>query len=194
MTAEQDMLPLTATDGTASSRRVPGIDFRSPLEGPTRYTLMGSPVGELTLTGDGEALTGVHTRGRDDQTQIVQDGWVRDDAPFTEAVLQLRAYFEGRLYNFDLPLAPSGTEWQLTVWRALTTVPYGRTTSYGELARGLGRPGSSRAVGSANGRNPISIVVPCHRVVGADGTLTGYSGGVWRKELLLGLETRTIHG
>lgn len=193
MKTEQDMLPLAATDGTADGRRVAGIDFRTPLEGPTRYTLMDSPVGELTLTGDGEALTGIHTRGADDKNQLVQDGWVRDDAPFAEAVRQLRAYFEGRLRDFDLPLAPSGTAWQLTVWRALTTVPYGRTASYGELARGLERPGSSRAVGSANGRNPISIVVPCHRVIGADGTLTGYSGGVWRKERLLGLETRTLH-
>lgn len=194
MTTEQQTLPLAAMDETAGTRRVPGIDFRTPLEGPTRYTLMDSPVGELTLTGDGEALTGIHTRGADDRTQVVQDGWVRDDAPFVEAVRQLRAYFEGRIRDFDLPLAPSGTEWQLTVWRALTTVPYGRTASYGELARDLDRPGSSRAVGSANRRNPISIVVPCHRVVGADGTLTGYSGGVWRKERLLGLETRTLHG
>lgn len=194
MTTEQDMLPLAATDEAAGARRVPGVDFRTPLEGPTRYTLMDSPVGELTLTGDGEALTGIHTRGAGDKNQIVQDGWVRDDAPFAEAARQLRAYFEGRLRDFDLPLAPPGTEWQLTVWHALTTVPYGRTASYGELARDLHRPGSSRAVGSANGRNPISIVVPCHRVIGADGSLTGYSGGVWRKEHLLGLETRTLHG
>lgn len=196
MKTEQDMLPLAATDGTAGGggRRVAGIDLRTPLEGPTRYTLMDSPIGELTLTGDGEALTGIHTRGTDDGNLIVQDSWVRDDAPFTEAVRQLRAYFEGRLRDFDLPLAPSGTAWQLAVWRALTTVPYGRTASYGELARDLERPGSSRAVGSANGRNPISIVVPCHRIIGADGTLTGYSGGVWRKEHLLSLETRTLHG
>lgn len=194
MTAEQDMLPLASTEEAAGARRVPGLDFRTPLEGPTRYTLMDSPVGELTLTGDGQALTGIHTRGADEQNQIAQDGWVRDDAPFAEAVRQLGAYFEGRLRDFDLPLAPSGTEWQLTVWRALTTVPYGRTASYGELARDLDRPGSSRALGSANGRNPISIVVPCHRVIGADGTLTGYSGGVWCKERLLGLEARTLHG
>ncbi|GHD30180.1 methylated-DNA--[protein]-cysteine S-methyltransferase [Nocardiopsis kunsanensis] len=193
MKTEQDMLPLAAMDGTAHGRRVPGTDFRVPLEGPTRYTLMDSPIGELTLTGDGEALTGIHTRGTDDRNRTVQEGWVRDDTPFAEAVRQLRAYFDGRLRDFDLPLAPSGTEWQRTVWRALTTVPYGRTASYGELARDLDRPGSSRAVGSANGRNPISIVVPCHRIIGADGTLTGYSGGVWRKELLLGLETRTLH-
>ncbi|MBE3000262.1 methylated-DNA--[protein]-cysteine S-methyltransferase [Nocardiopsis sp. HNM0947] len=194
MTTEQDMLPLGATGEAADKRRAPALEFRTPLEGPTRYTRMDSPIGELTLTGDGEALTGVHTRGKDDTGLTPGEGWVRDDAPFTEAVRQLRAYFEGRLRDFELALAPRGTEWQLTVWRALTTVPYGRTASYGELARDLERPGSSRAVGTANGRNPISIVVPCHRVIGADGTLTGYAGGVWRKERLLALETRTLHG
>lgn len=194
MSTEQDMLPLAATEETGTARRVPGAEFRTPLEGPTLYTLMDSPVGELTLTGDGAALTGVYTRGKDEERRNVQQGWVRDDAPFTEAVRQLGAYFEGRLRDFDLPLAPSGTPWQLTVWRALTTVPYGRTASYGELARDLERPGSSRAVGTANGRNPISIVVPCHRVIGADGTLTGYAGGVWRKERLLALEARTSRG
>jgi len=194
MTTEQDMLPLGPTDGAAGNRRAPALEFHTPLEGPTRYTRMDSPIGELTLTGDGEALTGIHTRGKDDTGLTPGEGWVHDDAPFTEAVRQLRAYFEGRLRDFELALAPTGTEWQLTVWRALTTVPYGRTASYGELARDLDRPGSSRAVGTANGRNPISIVVPCHRVIGADGTLTGYAGGVWRKEHLLSLETRTLHG
>lgn len=194
MTTEQDMLPLGATDEGAGARRAPAIEFRTPLEGPTRYTRMDSPIGELTLTGDGEALTGIHTRGKDDTGLTPGEGWVRDDAPFAEAIRQLRSYFEGELRDFRLALAPTGTPWQLTVWRALTTVPHGRTASYGELARDLDRPGSSRAVGTANGRNPISIVVPCHRVIGADGTLTGYAGGVWRKEHLLALEARALHG
>ncbi|WP_017614824.1 methylated-DNA--[protein]-cysteine S-methyltransferase [Nocardiopsis salina] len=194
MTVQQDMLPLEATDEGLRPRRAPALEFRTPLEGPTRYTLMDSPIGELTLTGDGEALTGIHTRGKDDTGFAPGEGWVRDDAPFAEAVRQLRSYFEGQLRDFELALAPTGTQWQLTVWCALTTVPYGRTASYGELARDLDRPGASRALGTANGRNPISIVVPCHRVIGADGTLTGYAGGVWRKKHLLALEAGTLHG
>lgn len=171
-------------------RRVEMAEFRAPLPGPTRYTSMDSPVGELTLFGDGEALGGVLTAAKDDRTRAVPEGWVPDPAAFTEAVRQLDAYFAGGLRGFDLPLAPAGTDWQLRVWAALTGIPFGETTSYGQLAEELGRPTASRAVGTANGRNPISIIVPCHRVIGANGSLTGYAGGLSRKEFLLSLETR----
>jgi methylated-DNA-[protein]-cysteine S-methyltransferase len=106
------------------------------------------------------------------------------------AVEQLREYFAGERLEFDLPLAPRGTPFQLEVWQALRTIPYGATTSYGAIARAIGRPSGFRAVGMANGRNPISIVVPCHRVIGASGALTGYGGGLDRKEWLLALEAR----
>ncbi|MEV2276467.1 methylated-DNA--[protein]-cysteine S-methyltransferase [Nocardiopsis sp. NPDC049922] len=152
--------------------------------GPTRYATMDSPIGELTLFGDAESLSGVWT-----STKTIPENWDRDQPAFTEAIDQLEAYFAGELREFDLPLAPAGTEWQLKVWAALTTIPYGETASYGQLAEELGRPTASRAVGMANGRNPISIIVPCHRVIGADGSLTGYAGGLERKKFLLALES-----
>lgn len=166
--------------------REAAVTFRTPLPGPTRHTTMDSPLGELTLYGDGEALGGLLTPPKEGRT--VPSDWVRDEAAFTEVRKQLTAYFEGRLRHFDLPLAPAGTPWQLRVWQALTTIPYGETASYGELAQELGRPTASRAVGMANGRNPISVIVPCHRVIGANGSLTGYAGGLERKEFLLALE------
>ncbi|MES0838454.1 methylated-DNA--[protein]-cysteine S-methyltransferase [Nocardiopsis tropica] len=168
--------------------RATTVEFRAPLDGPTRYTTMDSPVGLLTLVGDGEALGALFTLAKDGSSLSVPAEWIADPAPFAEAVRQLDAYFAGELREFDLPLAPSGTEWQRKVWAGLTTIPYGETASYGQLAEELGRPTASRAVGMANGRNPISIIVPCHRVIGADGTLTGYAGGLERKEFLLGLE------
>ncbi|MFD3688933.1 methylated-DNA--[protein]-cysteine S-methyltransferase [Nocardiopsis sp. NPDC058631] len=171
-------------------QRVPTVELRAPLGGPTRYTTMESPVGTLTLRGDGEALGGVYTPAKDDSTLGVPADWVADPAPFAEAVRQLTAYFAGELRDFTLPLAPAGTEWQRRVWTGLTTIPYGETASYGQLAEELGRPTASRAVGMANGRNPISIIIPCHRVIGANGTLTGYAGGLERKKFLLGLEAR----
>lgn len=152
------------------------------------FTRIDSPIGPLTLKGDGAALTGLfmdtHRHAPDPAA-----GARRDDGAFGAAVEQLRAYFAGELRDFDLPLAPAtGTPWQRRVWTALREIPYGVTESYGELARRVGSPGSSRAVGAANGRNPISIVVPCHRVIGADGSLTGYGGGMERKRFLLDLE------
>ncbi|WP_040685196.1 methylated-DNA--[protein]-cysteine S-methyltransferase [Nocardiopsis halotolerans] len=189
---EQGMLALDVRP--QEPRRTTTVEFRAPLPGPTRYTRTDSPVGELTLFGDGEALGGVLTRGRDDTPRAVPEDWVSDPEPFTEAVRQLEAYFAGELREFDLPLAPSGTEWQLRVWAALTTIPFGETASYGQLAKELGQPTASRAVGMANGRNPISIIVPCHRVIGANGSLTGYAGGLERKEFLLGLEGETLLG
>lgn len=151
-------------------------------------TQITSPVGELMLTSDGEALTGVWFSPHDD---LPLDDWVdeRDDV-LDDAVAQLESYFAGERTDFDLPLHPQGTDFQLRVWAALREIPYGETISYGELARRVGNPSASRAVGLANGRNPISIVVPCHRVIGADGSLTGYGGGMDRKRTLLDLERR----
>ncbi|MFV2196071.1 methylated-DNA--[protein]-cysteine S-methyltransferase [Nocardiopsis sp. LOL_012] len=169
--------------------RLPGKGFREPAP-PFRFTTMDSPVGELTLFGDATALSGVWTRSkRDDEPRPIPEGWTEDPSPFAEAERQLTAYFAGELREFDLELAPVGTAWQRRVWTALTTIPYGETVSYGRLAQELGRPTASRAVGMANGRNPISIIVPCHRVIGADGTLTGYAGGLDRKRFLLALES-----
>nr|WP_305081048.1 MULTISPECIES: methylated-DNA--[protein]-cysteine S-methyltransferase [unclassified Nocardiopsis] len=185
------MLPLDIVAAKPSRSRT--VEFRSPLPGPTRYTTMASPVGELTLYGDGEALGGVLTADKEGGTRTPPRDWVPDPDSrlFAEAVAQLNAYFAGELREFDLPLSPVGTEWQLRVWAALTTIPFGETASYGQLAEELGRPTASRAVGMANGRNPISIIVPCHRVIGADGSLTGYAGGLERKSFLLGLEAKS---
>jgi methylated-DNA-[protein]-cysteine S-methyltransferase len=154
----------------------------------TRYWhTLESPVGPLLLGGDGERLTRID----------FQDGprplrpaahWHRAAAPFAAAVEQLAQYFAGQRRRFDLPLAPTGTQFQLRVWQALCAIPYGATLSYGELARRIGNPRASRAVGLANGANPLPIVVPCHRVIGANGALTGFGGGVPIKRALLALE------
>jgi methylated-DNA-[protein]-cysteine S-methyltransferase len=118
--------------------------------------------------------------------------WRHDASPFGEAVRQLQAYFAGQLETFDLALSPQGTPFQLAVWRLLCEIPYGQTISYGELARRLGNPNAARAVGLANGSNPIPIVIPCHRVIGSNGKLTGYGGGLPIKEKLLALERRQL--
>jgi methylated-DNA-[protein]-cysteine S-methyltransferase len=146
-----------------------------------------TPVGVVTVAGDGSVIT--HVR-MDDQRHPPDglDAWLPDPTAFPEATRQLGAYFEGALTRFDLPLRPEGTPFQREVWEALRDIPYGATASYGEIARQVGRPGAARAVGWANGHNPISIIVPCHRVIGADGSLTGYGGGLERKERLLRLE------
>ncbi|HEY8526636.1 MAG TPA: methylated-DNA--[protein]-cysteine S-methyltransferase [Acidimicrobiales bacterium] len=151
------------------------------------FDIVPSPVGDLLLTGDGEALTGLYFRASP-ASRRVPAGRRREPAAFAEAADQLGAYFAGERTAFDLPLAPPGTAFQRAVWRAVTGIPYGETRTYGELAATLGRPGSARAVGAANGRNPIAIVVPCHRVIGADRTLTGYAGGLDAKRTLLRLE------
>ena len=173
----------------------------SPQARTTYYTTVPSPIGPLLLTSDGSALTGLHMSvpgsGADGDAPLsawgVEDtaqAWVADDAvpPFEAARAQLAAYFAGRLTTFDLPLALHGTEFQRRVWQALLTIPYGTTTTYGHLARQLGSPNGSRAVGLANGRNPIALIGPCHRVIGSDGTLTGYGGGLPRKAALLDFE------
>jgi methylated-DNA-[protein]-cysteine S-methyltransferase len=156
-----------------------------------RHTIIDSPVGPLTLVGTRDALTGLYMRRQ--RHRPPQDRFGEPDpAPFAEAIEQLADYFAGRRTEFDLPLAPRGTEFQRRVWAALRQIPYGRTVSYGELAAEIGRPSAARAVGMANGRNPIGIIVPCHRVVGATGDLTGYGGGLDRKRQLLDLERATL--
>lgn len=155
----------------------------------TCFTTIGSPIGELLLTGDGEALTGVYMQSQK-YARDVRSDWRRDDTLFRAAAEQLAAYFDGTLREFDLPLAARGTEFQHRVWRALVDVPFGGTESYGSLARRIGAPKSSRAVGLANGHNPISIIVPCHRIIGTNGSLTGYGGGIERKRWLLAHEAQ----
>jgi len=153
---------------------------------PTEYDVIGSPVGRLLLTGDERALTGLYLLDAGEHSASVQPGWVRREDGFPLAAEQLAGYFAGERTEFDLPLAPCGTRFQLAVWAELTRIPYGTTVSYGAIAAALGKsPVASRAVGLANGRNPISIIVPCHRVIGADGSLTGYGWGLDRKEWLL---------
>jgi methylated-DNA-[protein]-cysteine S-methyltransferase len=151
------------------------------------YTVVDSPLGPLTLVGTGGALTGLYM-DRQRYRPGPETFGERDDVPFTEAARQLEEYFAGKRTSFDLPLALTGTPFQRQVWEALRAIPYGRTVSYGQLADRLGRPTAARAVGLANGHNPIGIIVPCHRVVGANGDLTGYGGGLDRKRRLLDFE------
>jgi len=164
-------------------------------DAPRLYHVVSSPIGRLLLLGDGHALTGLwmidaerHSAGFGDGARL-GDGLTPSPEAFREVAAQLEAYFAGDLKEFTVPLAPSGTPFQLAVWTELTKIPYGSTVSYGDIARALGkRLVASRAVGLANGANPISVIVPCHRVIGSDGSLTGYGGGLERKELLLRLE------
>jgi methylated-DNA-[protein]-cysteine S-methyltransferase len=149
-----------------------------------------TPVGPLTLVAADEALTGLYMT--DQRHRPPQETFGHpadpDDTPFAETITQLRAYFRSELTTFDLPLALHGTPFQRRVWAPLRTIPYGETVTYGQLAERLGAPSAARAVGLANGRNPIGIIVPCHRVVGANGSLTGYGGGLDRKRHLLTFE------
>lgn len=160
-----------------------------PSASTVHYTTMPSPLGDLLLTGDGRHLTGLymtpHAHG-----PARGATWVRDDAAFADAVRQLQEYFDGIRVTFEIPLAPDGTEFQRRVWMALRDIPYAQTVSYGDVARDIGNPKGVRAVGLANGRNPISIIVPCHRVIGSNGALTGYGGGLERKQWLLAHEAR----
>ncbi len=153
-------------------------------------TTIDSPIGELTLTSEEGMLTGIQMHEQKHLKEIPST-FLRDDRGLADAIEQLNAYFAGELRDFDLPMRMHGTEFQRRVWAALCEIPYGETISYGELARWVGNPKASRAVGLANGRNPVAIVVPCHRVIGADGSLTGYGGGLERKVWLL--EHETIH-
>lgn len=145
------------------------------------FATMPSPLGSLLLTSDGVHLTGLSLSPHHHDLSL----WRRDTARFEDARTQLEQYFAGRRTTFDLSIALAGTPFQQNVWKALRRVPYGTTTSYGDIARRIGHPMAVRAVGLANGRNPMAIIVPCHRVIGSDGSLTGYSGGLARKRWLL---------
>jgi len=157
----------------------------------TRFTEMESPIGLLRLRGTEDGLTGIYMEEHRHAPETSDPGWQRDDLLFEEAHVQLTEYFAGSRKKFDLTIdrdTMGGTTFQRRVWRELENIPYGVTISYGELARRIDNPDAVRAVGLANGRNPLSIVVPCHRVIGANGTLTGYGGGLERKRWLLDLE------
>jgi len=155
------------------------------------YTQIESPLGPLLLVADDAGLREIlFVHGR--HPAQPESSWKKDPAPLKETIRQLRAYFAGELEQFALPLAPEGTPFQLEVWRRLCDIPFGETISYGELARRMGNPKASRAVGLANGSNPIPIVIPCHRVIGSNGKLTGYGGGLPIKEKLLALERHQL--
>lgn len=151
------------------------------------YCYLDTPIGDLLLAGDEEALSLVGFPEGSMRREPESD-WIYNEKPFQEARRQLSAYFQGELKNFDLKLNPGGTEFQLAVLDELQKIPYGTTTSYGDIAKRIGRPKAVRAVGAANGRNPIPIIIPCHRVIGSTGDLTGFGGGLATKEALLRLE------
>lgn len=152
------------------------------------HTVVDSPIGELTLVAEDGVLTGVYMP-RQRHLPAPETFGERDERPFDAAAAQLREYFAGERTGFDLPLTMRGTPFQRIVWTALRDIPYGETMSYGELAQRIGRPTAARAVGLANGKNPISIIVPCHRVIGSTGSLIGYGGGLDRKRWLLAHES-----
>lgn len=152
------------------------------------YCYLNTPIGELLLAGDAEALNLVgFPEGR--MRREPEPDWIYNEKPFAEAIRQLEEYFAGERREFDLPLRLDGTEFQLLVLQELRRIPYGQTLSYRDIAERIGRPKAVRAVGAANGRNPIPIIVPCHRVIGASGDLTGFGGGLDTKEALLRLES-----
>jgi methylated-DNA-[protein]-cysteine S-methyltransferase len=152
------------------------------------YAYLDSPIGTLLIAGDAQAVRRIHFP-IDGKAVAPEAGWQPSArGPVAEAIRQLREYFAGRRTTFDLPLEPAGTPFQRAVWRALQDIPYGETISYGELARRVGNPKASRAVGSANGANPLPIVIPCHRVIAGDGSLGGFGGGLPTKQSLLVLE------
>ena len=158
-----------------------------------RYAVLpDTPVGPLTLVAEGKALVGLWMEDQRHHPGTASYGVPADpdDELLAQAAAQLGEYFAGERTSFDIPLAPEGTPFQKRVWEELLRIPFAETVSYGQLAQRLGSPGASRAVGLANGRNPIGIVVPCHRVIGTAGSLTGYGGGLGRKRLLLDLESR----
>ncbi len=155
------------------------------------YTTFESPVGTLLLAGGVNALRLVSFE-TSKHAAPPQSDWKLDKRPFAEVIRQLQAYFRGELKVFDVPLAMEGTEFQLRVWNALREIPYGETISYAQLAERIGNPQAVRAVGLANGSNPIPIIVPCHRVIGSDGSLTGFGGGLSTKKKLLELESKQL--
>ena len=151
------------------------------------HTTIDSPVGPLSIAASGDALHAIEFRKSSHPAN--RDGWVDgDNAILRKARRQLDEYFAGKRHAFDLPLAPQGTDFQRKVWTTLASIPYGKTISYAQLASRVGKPTAMRAVGAANGRNPLPIVLPCHRVIGADGSLTGFGGGLPTKQFLLKME------
>jgi len=161
----------------------------------TYYSFYKSPIGRFLLTSDGENLTGLHFNKPSFET-VIQLQWQEKNnlLAFQETKAQLSKYFKGTLTSFDLPMLTKGTEFQRKVWDELKKIPYGLTISYKGLASRIGNPDASRAVGLANNRNPIPIIIPCHRVIGTNGKLVGYGGGIDRKKWLLGLEETTMNG
>lgn len=156
------------------------------------YCYVDSPIGKLLIAGDGETVRRI-SFPKGGKPARPEAGWQESSrGPVAQAARQLREYFAGQRTEFDLPLAPEGTGFQRSVWQRLQEIPYGETISYGELAKRVGNPKASRAVGAANGQNPIPIVIPCHRVIGANGKLTGFGGGLPVKEALLALEARQL--
>jgi methylated-DNA-[protein]-cysteine S-methyltransferase len=155
------------------------------------YTTFDTPLGTLLAVGDGQALTRLSMQDAPRPLRL-SPLWRHEAAAFDGLRRQLDQYFAGERREFDLPLAPAGSAFELAVWQALLEIPYGETASYGQIARRVGAPHAARAVGVANARNPIAVIVPCHRVIGADGTLTGYGGGLERKRLLLDLESGVL--
>jgi methylated-DNA-[protein]-cysteine S-methyltransferase len=158
---------------------------------PSFYSYCESPIGKLLLVASERGLEQIWFEGQTHKA-VLGDDCHADSAMLRHTVGQLRAYFAGELETFDIHLAPEGTTFQLKVWNELLEIPYGETISYGELARRIGNPNASRAVGLANGTNPIPIIIPCHRVIGSNGKLTGYGGGLPIKEKLLALEKRQL--
>ena len=171
------------SDSPTASRR------GRPLLAPLYFCEIDSPLGALLLAGDGRSLRHVHFQGGP-RPMRPPNHWIEDPAPLAAVATQLDEYFAGERRVFRLPLAPVGSAFQLAVWQALTQLAYGSVVSYAELARRIGRPGACRAVGLANGANPLPILIPCHRVIGADGSLTGFGGGLDIKRRLLALERR----
>jgi methylated-DNA-[protein]-cysteine S-methyltransferase len=154
------------------------------------YTIMDSPIGKLLLGKEADGLAMIQF----EHQWTIDPAWCSEAERFAAEMAQLRGYFEGSRRVFDVPLALTGTPFQLKVWAALNDIPYGETVTYGELARRVGQPDAVRAVGAANGKNPVPIIVPCHRVIGSNGELTGYGGGLPIKAALLDLERRYRHG
>ena len=157
----------------------------------TYYCYQKTPIGDLLLAGNGEQLELLgFPNGK--MRRRHESHWKKNSAVFKEVRKQLASYFAGELKTFELDLSPIGTDFQRSVWLALTEIPYGETWSYGQLAKYIQRPKASRAVGAANGRNPIPVIIPCHRVIGSSGKLTGFGGGLQTKEFLLCLESRVL--
>lgn len=202
MTSQHTIRQQTTTRSTTTTEPDQTASIGGPLElpiasAPVYSTVLDTELGPMLATSDGIHLTGVYLDVSEATIQRLHKAFGAEPTPndeleiFTRTGTQLGEYFAGERTQFDLMLAARGTEFQRSVWQALTEIPYGRTVGYGQLAAMLGRPSAARAVGAANGKNPISIIVPCHRVIGADGSLTGYAWGEVKKRHLLTLETPT---